>query len=107
MILDLAVDDYTGLWELVWGVQSSTQEDERRSNIALLRTELEELVAQGAVAFFRGINFNGDEVAVSVDEVPGLLANNQSWEPPEPNSSHLRLLATEEGQRKYEQLFRT
>ena len=95
MILDLAADDYTGLWELVWGAGAKSPEVETATLRKSLLTALENLIADGKVILYRGTTFAGEESAVPTTEAKGLLAREDSWEPPESNALHLRVLTEE------------
>ena len=94
MILDLAEDDYTGLWELVWRARTVLGDGSASATSTALRPTVEHLLHNGRLAMFRGVGFAGDECPVSADEAPGLLAVAHSWEPPDNGESHLRVLAT-------------
>lgn len=95
MILDLANDDYTGLWELVWRARTTTADTQTGALVARLRSELEALIHEGKLALFRGIQFTGEEKLVSVTDVPALLLAPHSWEPPATGETHLRVLTTQ------------
>jgi hypothetical protein len=95
MILDLAADDYTGLWELVWGAGAKTPEVEAATLRKSLLTALESLIADGKVKLYRGTTFTGEENAVLTSEAAQLLAREDSWEPPESSAVHLRVLTVD------------
>ena len=95
MILDLAADDYTGLWELVWGARAKSPELETATHHKLLLAALENLIADGKVKLYRGTRFTGEENPVSAADTGELLLRTDSWEPPESNAVHLRVLTVE------------
>jgi hypothetical protein len=95
MILDLAADDYTGLWELVWGAGAKNPEVETAALRRLLLTTLTKLIADGTLRLYRGTKFTGEESVVSTAEAEELLDKANSWDPPESNTVHLRILAVE------------
>jgi hypothetical protein len=95
MILDLAAEDYTGLWELVWGAEAKNPAVETTTLRELLLTSVNKLIADGKVRLYRGTHFAGEETVVSTAETTELLARENSWEPPESTKVHLRILTVE------------
>lgn len=94
MILDLAEDDYTGLWELIWRARTTMADDRAGDLLERLRSELETLIQERKVSLFRGTKFTGEEQPISAADVPVLLATPGAWEPPAIDEPHLRVLAT-------------
>ena len=95
MILDLAADDYTGLWEFVWGTAADDPEVAAVTRRELLRVTLAKLIADGKVRLYRGTRFTGEETAVSSSDAQELLTKLESWQAPESNAVHLRVLTVE------------
>jgi len=93
MILDLADDDYTGLWELVWRAQTLEPNADVESLRASVRDELESLALGGKVKLVRGTHFSGDERPIPLEGTRAMLADGRSWEPPEIGAAHVRVLA--------------
>jgi hypothetical protein len=92
MILDLADDDYTGLWELVWRAQTLEPSADVDNLRASLQDELEGLARGGKVKFVRGTHFSGDERLIPLEGTRAMLADRRSWEPPEMGEVHVRVL---------------
>ena len=95
MILDLAADDYTGLWEFVWGAGAGNPEVAAPTRRELLRVALAKLIADGKVKLYRGTRFTGEETAIAANDTQELLSRLESWEAPELNAEHLRVLTVE------------
>ena len=93
MILELAEDDYTGLWEFVWSAGAIGPQVEGGTLLSSLRVALLNLLAAGKIRLYRGRRFSGEEKLVASSEVESLIAKTDSWEPPELNGVHLRVLA--------------
>ncbi len=91
-ILERAVEDYTGLWELL-------PLDTSNSSTAV-RAEVQELLKRGWVTLFRGISFDGDEKVVD-SEIDEVLRDKHSWRVPEGSQVHFRIGATVAGERAY------
>lgn len=105
-ILDMAVDDFIGLWEILWRTRSLVPEG-REEEVRLTATDqTRDLLEQGLVALFRGTRFAGDEVPLSRDEALAVLSDADQWEPPpQGDATHVRLAATREGEKAYQQSF--
>ena len=101
-ILELAVDDYIGLWEILWrarALDESAADEELFSRAlsgvdALLENELL-IVSEGTV-------FSGEQRELSQREGLSAVRDWKHWTPPERGANHLRVAATEKGRRAYE-----
>lgn len=91
LILDLASDDYTGLWELVWRANTIEPPQDQQDVIEDFRTALIDLIRDGKVAMYRGTAFNGDERRVSSEEVARELRTETNWQPPT-GALHVRVV---------------
>jgi hypothetical protein len=93
MILDMASDDYTGLWEFVWGRCAKSEDESESHVIDDVGKALRPLIESSRVALYRGSHFSGEETRLETSEALTALADSQVWEPPAPGSEHLRVLA--------------
>lgn len=91
-ILERAVEDYTGLWELL-PLDAS-------SSFTAVRAEVQELLKRGWITLFRGISFDGDENVVD-SEIDEVLRDKNSWRVPEGSRAHFRIGATVAGERAF------
>ena len=92
MIRDLAEVDYTGLWELVWRVQTVMEGSVPSDLIAQLHRDVEDLVHRGKITLFRGTSFAGEEEAIPEEQAARLIVDPGSWEPPTSTDVHVRVL---------------
>jgi hypothetical protein len=95
MILDLAGDDYTGLWEFLWGASAAMPDRDRGELVEQLRADVETLINKGELMAYRGSRFSGEELPIPLRDVPAVLADSKQWDPPHAGSSHVRVLTTE------------
>jgi len=103
LVLDLAVDDYTGLWEIVWGIEASDPNADMPTAVKLARGAVEALLERGYIEVYEGSNFNGDEHRVSQSERRAVLATEAYWNPPlAADFAHVRVGATKAGEHAYE-----
>ena len=103
MILDLAVDDFTGLWELVWRADTVFASVAPTERLRMLQAEVTALVEGRFLDVFEGTRFGGDEQTVAPSTAVILLAEPKSWEPPPVGARmHYRIAATPKGRASYE-----
>ena len=99
-ILTQAYEDLNGLWEAAWGLRSyvfpDRSDDELRQ---VAEAILKRFLEQGWITFERQQRGHDRSLPVPTSEVPGLLADPQSWEPPGLDDWYLGFLATDEGTR--------
>jgi len=101
-ILDLAVDDYTGLWEVVAAMRKIYPE---RNDLDLKDTAviaIKQLLKEGFIGVYRGNNFSGEETKLKAAEAFAALSDERNWAWGAPKlHDHIRLAATGEGERAY------
>lgn len=100
-LLDLAVDDYTGLWEFEWRINELSPSAGGRSARDLARVALHELIRSGALKLFRGTSFSGEQVEVTVPEALEVVMRDAAWEPAGAGEAHLRAAASASGEKLY------
>lgn len=101
-ILDMAVDDFTGLWEIAWRARSLMPEAGEEEIQLTATQQARDLVEQDLLALFRGVSFTGEEVQLSRDESLTAVSDRGEWAPPEAGAVHLRVAATEAGEKAYQ-----
>lgn len=92
MILDLANDDYTGLWEFIWQAEAARDGIRRDEIRATLGLAIERLILAGKLEIFRGVSFTGEEQPISGNQAHSVLANPRSWEPAAAGEAHIRVV---------------
>ena len=100
-ILDLAVDDFTGLWEIVWRGQSLMPEVPDDHVIQEAKKHALALIESAALAVFRGRKFDGDQVQLSTTEAIAAASEQNNRRAPDHGQTHIRVAATEAGERAY------
>lgn len=95
MILDLAGDDFTGLWEFVWGAAANVPKADPQALLDQLRSDVELLIRTGKLRLYRGTRFTGEQELVADQDAAALLAVPANWAPPEVGRDHLRVLTNE------------
>ena len=99
LILDLAVEDFYGLWELVWRLQTCDPGLSRERAIQAARSALVALHEQDLVELYRGTK--GDPLPITAADVPSLLAEEESWNEPREGTGTLLFGATQKGEEVY------
>jgi len=103
LVLDLAVDDYTGLWEIVWGIEASHPNADMLTAVELAKRAVRTLLEQGYIELYEGSGFNGDEHRVPQSDRHAVLATEAYWNPPlAADFAHVRVGATQAGEHAYE-----
>jgi hypothetical protein len=102
-LLDLAVDDYTGLWEVLWLCQGKLPDADLQQTLVLARCLVKEMLRDGSLQLYLGSSFTGDERQVLGDDRSHLLESDIYWNEPLAEYPHLRVVATEQGEREYMQ----
>lgn len=102
LVLDLATEDYTGLWEFSWRAHTRAKENLESIGHEELRKGVSDLVEAGLVALYRGAAFGGEEVILSAEESRLLLADEATWRAPPLGVTHVRAAATDKGAEWYQ-----
>lgn len=98
-ILWMAVDDWTGLWEAAWGIQTMWPELHGQPAKDAARSIIEKLLSEDSIylCFFSDPN---TERRVPKKRAYKLLESPENWEPPAVPGEHVRYAATDEGEKK-------
>ena len=99
LILERAVEDYTGLWELL-PLTDVTRPSKGLQPPSELIESVRDLLAHGLVAVYLGNWFDGDQKIVMTNPEE-TLSNIAYWRPPEGNTEHVRIAATTAGESAY------
>lgn len=102
LVLTSATEDYTGLYEVVWELNTMYSTASLGGKYAAAETAVRELLQQGWIALYRRRDGGTDETyepieATSIEEV---LTNPVSWYP-DYGGVCIVLASTEEGERAY------
>ena len=105
LILDLATDDFVGLWEIDWRAQSVEKQKGLAVDRAALRLATTRLLDDGEIMLYHGVLFNGDETQVGTSEARAVIAEARAWEPSRRGEPHFRICATQKGDAEYKRRF--
>ncbi len=99
-VLDLATEDYYGLWEL-WNTLRARRTP---SDPVRLREALDAIVrsmlADGLIELAVGSTFDGEESRLDNDQASAAIGDPRNWVMPDA-PSRIKLVATPSGQRAY------
>ena len=101
VILDLVVEDFYGLWELVWRLQTCGPGLTHKRATQVAQTAISTLHEQDLVELFRGTK--GDPLPIATADVPSLLAEDRNWAEPKARTGRLLIAATQKGEEVYYQ----
>jgi len=98
----LSIEDYAGLWELVWEINSASPDSVGTVNENRAKAIALELVGRGWVTLYRAHGANGAVRPLPDSVAESLLNDPDSWLPPEDlDAETLRLGATDAGEKAY------
>jgi hypothetical protein len=100
-ILELAAEDWYGLWELESAARDATGEADENRLRFLVREQIAEMIAQGLLD--GAIWSESPARAITSQEVAALPLDSEFWLSPMSSSSdeQMRIAATEEGRQAY------
>lgn len=99
-ILELAVEDLYGLWELVWRAKRRYPETSDSDVRAIVQDSVRRLLGEGLISLYRRAaedNF----AAVSPRSAESILTDPRNWDEPRSDPLEFRVGATEQGKRQY------
>lgn len=100
-LLELVVEEDSGLWELAWRLQTFGLEPPESRRVA--EAALRELLARGWVEVYRRPEARGGPGAPGPSGPDAALAQEASWQEPEgPGAAEVRVRATASGRRAFE-----
>ena len=101
-ILELATEDFVGLWETLPVAREICQCLAERELRARVSMALLHLMQEGLVEFFAGAHFSGEQAPLSPEAVERELSDPRNWDAQlPPTERHLRFVATELGRDRY------
>jgi hypothetical protein len=98
-ILDLTIEDWVGLWEIVNKV--SVRMPPGVDTISALRPVIYELLSKGWLRLYRSRDLGQDETEVVGREVEVVLLDPQNWLVPQAGHVQYRVLTTDAGDQAY------
>ena len=104
-ILELASEDYYGLWEVCWKIQRLRPKDSAAEVRKICINAVRDLVQRGLIHLMRRRGPAGKETLLSENEILNVLNDVSSWEEPFKDSIQFLVGATEEGKEVYYSTF--
>jgi hypothetical protein len=96
-ILEAAVEDYCGLWELIPMARKYYQNKSVLELRDIAKMELQELAEQGLLSFYTGTKFNGEQKLLTTEKP--LLGQPENWDGDLPlDRPTVRFVATSQGE---------
>ena len=99
LILDLVVEDFYGLWELVWRLKTCEPDFTRSEALRAAQIALGELYERGLVELHHGSG--SDSTPIASGDAYSLLADEANWGEPSKESTVIFVGATPEGKEHY------
>ncbi|OKI21591.1 hypothetical protein A6A25_09910 [Saccharothrix sp. CB00851] len=106
MALWQAIEDYSGLWEVVWELNTLHPDGSARFHGDLARAAVDDLVRRDWVELFHSQEPDVGLEKVRPEDVPRVLADPANWEEPARDGRCVRMSATPAGEDAYRALTR-
>jgi hypothetical protein len=106
VLLWLAIEDYAGLWEAVWELNTRRPETPESENRRAAEQVLRELLGAGHVRLFRSREPYEDVTPISTAQADTVLGQDESWAEPVRDGTSIRFGATPAGEAAYNELMR-
>jgi hypothetical protein len=106
-LLWLGIEDYAGLWEAVWELNTQRPHVPESENRRIAAQALRELLDAGQITLFRSREPYEDVRPIPTDEAEAVLASAESWVEPAPGATSIRFSATESGEAAYNDMTRS
>jgi hypothetical protein len=100
-VLWLGIEDYSGLWEVVWELNTLRDDKTPAENRATAQEIVTELLEKDLIQIFQCEEPDGSPVAVPMGVAKKILETDSAWEPPGFNGVSWRIGATDKGERAY------
>lgn len=97
----MAVEDYYGLWEVVWRVRALEPEFGDDDVLALARADVLELMERGYVELYGQEELGAQIVPLAPEESERHLQEPNDWQTPQEGRKLLYVGASEKGERRY------
>jgi len=100
------IEDYCGLWNLVWELNSLYAERHIAppQSLAMAQRIALMFVNEGLVQVFRCTWGDSDYKSVTSIDIESLLSDPRNWDPPAVGDKYFALSATEKGERIYRKM---
>ena len=100
-LLWLGIEDYAGLWEAVWELNTRRPEQPEPANRLIAERILRELLDAGHIRLFKSPEPYGDVASIPLHEAEAALGRCENWAEPRPNGVSVRFSTTPSGEALY------
>lgn len=100
-VLWLAIEDYSGLWEVIWELNSLAPSRDSGQSRVLAKRLVHDLLVKGLIQIYRCQEPDGELLAVPTADGKKILERTDAWKPPEFDGCSWRIGATEKGEQAY------
>jgi hypothetical protein len=100
-ILWAAIEDYAGLWELIWELATSCPEIPEPDRRSVAERVVRELLSHNCIELYERSEIGGEERLVSRARWNELLSSDASWHEPSTESTEVLIGATPAGEEVY------
>jgi hypothetical protein len=98
VVIDMAVEDWTGLWEVIWHLNTDYPELAPEQKEQTADHAIRDLLARGLIRLVNFEEIGNEEQAIPGEDTDHVLQQHRNWLPPAiPFSKHVRFVATEAG----------
>ena len=102
-ILWLAIEDFSGMWEVVWQLRALRPQDSDVELNERAKNVLSRLLQRGWVDLYHCEEPYGKLSRIPSGETESILGDASAWEEPQAGEISKRIGATAEGRKAYEQ----
>jgi hypothetical protein len=90
-IIQSAGEDYYGLWELIWALNTAHPEIDEATKVAAAASAIVPLLQEGAIRLYRGEWRDNAFAPLELSEAIRLVTDTTAWDPP-PNGSRAKFV---------------
>jgi hypothetical protein len=98
-----AIEDYSGLWELLWELKTQRPEVDDRQLRSEASAAVADLVLRGLIDLYRCQEPYGQLSKIATEEITTVLAEDAVWAEPEKGGISVRMGATQAGEETYKE----
>jgi hypothetical protein len=99
-VLSAAVEDYTGLWEILWQLNTDYPETPPEENRRIAARAIASLADRGLVDLYLGTAFPAGARRIDPAQRGQIMHVDAYWNEPAPHAEHVRLAATDAGEKQ-------
>ena len=102
MLLWACIEDYAGLWELLWEAKSKLSDYGKNCQKSMVREAVLTLIKMGYITLYQCKEPYGETDPLTIEDAVSAVDDEHNWMAPEFDRVSIRASATEEGGRIHE-----